>query len=274
MSRAAIIISGILSFLALTYFCAKMHAPALIAAAPLAPPTLWANIADGKLTVSGTVPNETTKNAILAEANNMYGAENVIDRLTISNTVGKAAWMPAGLGMFGLMKEGIKRAGFGVENGKLTVSGIVKSAEAETKLLADARTAFPGVEVIDNVETEAVAVQTSIGEFLKTRTVEFAAGSAVLTARGRAILDTVAMMLGEAPDALIEVSGHTDDRGNDEANMILSQRRADASEAYLIRKGIADERMTSKGFGETSPVADNATVEGRQRNRRIQFSLR
>lgn len=274
MSRAAIIISGILSFLALTYFCAKMHGPALIAAAPLAPPTLWANRADGKLTVSGTVPNETTKNTILAEANKVYGAENVIDRLNVSNTVSQAAWMPAGLGMFGSMKEGVKRAGFGIENGKLTVNGIVKSAEAETKLLADARTAFPGVDVIDNVETEAVAVQTNIGEFLKTRTVEFAAGSAVLTPRGRAILDTVAMMLGEAPDALIEVGGHTDDQGDDAANMILSQRRADASEAYLIRKGIADERMTSKGFGETSPVADNATVEGRQRNRRIQFGLR
>jgi OOP family OmpA-OmpF porin len=194
--------------------------------------------------------------------------------LKVSSGVSQAAWLPSGLGIFGVMKEGVKKAGFGIENGKLTVNGIVKSADAEARLLADARLAFPGTDLIDNVDYEAAAVQRDIGEFLKTRTVEFASGSAVLTRRGQAVLDTVAMMLAEAPDALIEVSGHTDDQGNDEANQILSQRRADATEAYLLKKGIADERMTSRGFGETSPVADNATPEGRQRNRRIQFSLR
>lgn len=275
MSRAAIIGTGILSFLVLTYFCAKMHGPSLTAAvAPLAPPSLWANMADGKITLTGTLPNEASKNSVLAEANKVYGAENVVDRLNVSSGVSKAAWLPAGLGIFGVMKEGVKKAGFGIENGKLTVNGIVKSADAEARLLADARLAFPGTDLIDNVDYEAAAVQRDIGEFLKTRTVEFASGSAVLTRRGQAVLDTVAMMLTEAPDALIEVSGHTDDQGNDEANQILSQRRADATEAYLLKKGIADERMTSKGFGETSPVADNATPEGRQRNRRIQFSLR
>jgi OOP family OmpA-OmpF porin len=231
-------------------------------------------MADGKITLTGTLPNEASKNSVLAEANKVYGAENVVDRLNVSSAVSQAAWMPAGLGMFGVMKEGVKRAGFGIENGKLTVNGIVKNADAETKLLADAHAAFPGMELIDNVDYEAAAVQRDIGDFLRTRTVEFAIGSAVLTPRGRAILDTVAMMLGEAPDALIEVSGHTDDQGDDAANQILSQRRADASEAYLIKKGVADERMTSKGFGETTPVADNTTADGRQRNRRIQFGLR
>lgn len=275
MSRVAIIGTGILSFLALTYFCAKMHGPSLTAAvAPLSPPSLWANMADGKITLTGTLPNEASKNSVLAEANKVYGAENVVDRLNVSSAVSQAAWLPAGLGMFGVMKEGVKKAGFGIENGKLTVNGIVKSADAEARLLADARLAFPGTDLIDNVDYEAAAVQRDIGEFLKTRTVEFASGSAVLTRRGQAVLDTVAVMLAEAPDALIEVSGHTDDQGNDEANQILSQRRADATEAYLLKKGIADERMTSKGFGETSPIADNATPEGRQRNRRIQFRLR
>lgn len=274
MSRAAIIISGILGFLLLTYLCAKLHTPVLTAAPPLASPSLNANVVDGKLTLSGTLPNEATKNAVLAEANKVYGAENVIDQLNVSNTVSNAAWMPAGLGMFGLLKEGVKKAGFAVENSKLMVTGIVKDADAERQLLAEARAQFPATEIVDNVDYEATAVQRDIGEFLKTRTIEFASGSAILTARGKAVLDTVAMMLAEAPDALIEVSGHTDNQGDDQANQILSQRRADATEAYLIKRGVADERMTSKGFGETSPIADNATAEGRQRNRRIQFSLR
>ncbi len=274
MSRALIIGGGILAFLLLSYLCATMHGPALTATTPLAAPSLWATLEDGKTILRGTLPDEAAKNTIVAEAAKMYGAENVTDELKISNTVGKAAWMPAGLGMFGLLKEGVKRAGFGVENGKLTVNGIVKNSAAESKLLADARIAFPNHDLIDNVDVEAAAVQRNIGEFLATRTIEFATGSAVILPRGKAILDTVAMMLSEAPDALIEVSGHTDNQGNDDANMILSQRRADATEAYLIRKGVADARMTSKGFGVATPVADNATAEGRQRNRRIRFGLR
>jgi OOP family OmpA-OmpF porin len=274
MSRALIIGGGILAFLLLSYLCATMHGPALTATTPLAPPSLWASMADGKVTLTGTLPNEAAKGNVLAEASKIYGDGNVIDELKISNTVGEAAWMPAGLGMFGLMKDGVKKAGFGFENGNLTLNGIVKNIDAESKLLADARAAFPNTDVIDKVDVEAAAVQRNIGEFLSTRTIEFATGSAVILPRGKAILDTVAMMLAEAPDAMIEVSGHTDNIGKEATNTLLSQRRADATEAYLIKKGIVDARMTSKGYGQTMPIADNATPDGRQRNRRIQFGLR
>lgn len=274
MSRAMIIAGGILAFLLLCYLCATMHGPALTTTTTLAPPSLWTSIQGGKVTLTGTLPDEATRTGIIDEATKIYGTGNVIDELKISETVDKAAWMPAGLSMFGLLKDGVKKAGFGFENGKLTVNGIVKNTDAENKLLSDVRAALPSLDVVDNVEIEAAAVQNDIGKFLETRTIEFAIGSAVILPRGKAILDTVAMMLAEAPDALIEVSGHTDNQGDDKANWILSQRRADATEAYLIKKGVIDRRMTSKGFGETVPVADNGTPEGRQRNRRIQFSLR
>jgi OOP family OmpA-OmpF porin len=275
MSRAAIIIGGILAFLALCFFCATCHGPAINqAAVPLTESSLWAKMIDGKIELRGTVPTEKIKSEITGAAKRVYGEGNVIDNQTVSTAVGEPAWMPSALGLFGLLKDGVKNSGFGIENGKLTVNGVVKNADAESKLLVDAQAMLPNLKLVDNVDYEAAKVQRNIGEFLDTRVVEFATGSAVLTPRGKAILDTVAMMLNEAPDAQIEVGGHTDDQGNDDANMNLSQRRADASEAYLIKKGIDDGRMTSKGFGETSPVADNATAEGRQRNRRIQFGLR
>jgi outer membrane protein OmpA-like peptidoglycan-associated protein len=69
----------------------------------------------------------------------------------------------------------------------------------------------------------------------------------------------------------IEVAGHTDSRGSDEYNMKLSQRRADAVRNYLVSKGIAADRLFAKGYGESQPVADNATDEGRFKNRRVEL---
>ena len=69
-------------------------------------------------------------------------------------------------------------------------------------------------------------------------------------------------------DAIIE--GHTDSRGSDAYNQGLSQRRADSVRQYLIDKfGVSPSRLTAKGYGESKPIADNNTAEGRQRNRRV-----
>ncbi len=72
------------------------------------------------------------------------------------------------------------------------------------------------------------------------------------------------------PDANLEVTGHTDDRGNDAYNQRLSERRAAAVKAYLVKKGIAADRIAAKGYGETMPVEDNGTAEGRAANRRVE----
>ena len=69
----------------------------------------------------------------------------------------------------------------------------------------------------------------------------------------------------------IEVAGHTDSRGSDKYNMSLSKRRAEAVRNYLISKGIAADRLSAKGYGESQPVADNATDEGRFKNRRVEL---
>lgn len=71
----------------------------------------------------------------------------------------------------------------------------------------------------------------------------------------------------------IEIAGHTDDVGDDEANMNLSDARAKAVKAYLVKKGIASDRVKTSAFGETTPVADNETPEGRAKNRRIEVNV-
>jgi outer membrane protein OmpA-like peptidoglycan-associated protein len=85
------------------------------------------------------------------------------------------------------------------------------------------------------------------------------------------ILNQIAEVLINNPTYLIEVRGHTDNVGKPDANLILSDRRAESVRLYLIGKGVSEKRMTSKGFGDTLPVATNKTAAGRALNRRVEF---
>ena len=92
-------------------------------------------------------------------------------------------------------------------------------------------------------------------------------------------LDKLVDVLNDNPEIKIEMSSHTDSVGTVESNINLSQRRAAATVNYLIRKGIASERLVAKGYGESKPIARNTNrdgsdnPEGRQRNRRTEFKI-
>jgi len=101
--------------------------------------------------------------------------------------------------------------------------------------------------------------------------VNFSTDSSGLLPESIAILDGAAATLKEWGEVKIEVAGHTDSVGTDAYNLRLSQRRADTVRAYLIEKGIAADRLFAKGYGESSPVADNKTAEGRYKNRRVEL---
>ena len=85
------------------------------------------------------------------------------------------------------------------------------------------------------------------------------------------ILDKSAATLKEWGDVKVEVAGHTDSVGTDDYNMGLSLRRAESVRVYLVDKGIAADRLSVRGYGESQPVADNATDEGRFMNRRVEL---
>ena len=72
---------------------------------------------------------------------------------------------------------------------------------------------------------------------------------------------------------VIEIAGHTDNVGKPEANMKLSQGRADAVRNYLIKKGVKPDHVSAKGYGDTSPIATNDTDAGKQRNRRTEVRI-
>lgn len=103
------------------------------------------------------------------------------------------------------------------------------------------------------------------------RNVFFETGSAALLPTSTAELGRLVALLQETPALRIQISGHTDDVGDDASNQTLSENRAKAVYEYLIQNGIPAERLRYKGFGESKPIETNDTPEGRARNRRTEF---
>lgn len=97
--------------------------------------------------------------------------------------------------------------------------------------------------------------------------------NATLTARSNPALDKVVTIMNENPGLFVRVEAHTDNAGDDAANMKLTQDRADAVKAYLVDKGISADRITAVGMGESTPIADNNTVSGRAKNRRVEIKM-
>lgn len=99
----------------------------------------------------------------------------------------------------------------------------------------------------------------------------FEYNSAVLTSASVALLDNAALFLRQQPDMQVEIAGHTDSRGSDAYNQTLSQRRAESVVAALVARQVSAARLTARGYGESQPMSDNVTDEGRARNRRVEL---
>lgn len=89
----------------------------------------------------------------------------------------------------------------------------------------------------------------------------------------RPILDRLAQSLGQYPETVIQVEGHTDSTGAASYNQTLSENRAASVSSYLVQRGVDSQRLHAVGFGETRPIADNSTVAGRAQNRRVEILI-
>jgi OOP family OmpA-OmpF porin len=99
----------------------------------------------------------------------------------------------------------------------------------------------------------------------------FETGSDKLKLESQTSLDELVSLLNKYPAAKLSIEGHTDDVGDNDYNMTLSQKRTESVKNYLISKGISESRLTAIGFGETMPIADNKTKVGRSKNRRVEL---
>lgn len=112
-----------------------------------------------------------------------------------------------------------------------------------------------------------------IATILNVSKITFAPSSADIDETGLETIDTIADVLKKCEDIAIEVGGHTDSQGREVMNKALSQSRAEAVIAALMNKRVVTSNLTAVGYGETVPIADNDTEEGREENRRIEFKL-
>ena len=116
-------------------------------------------------------------------------------------------------------------------------------------------------------------IPIAVGSTVLLNNIFFESAKAVLKDESMAELNRLLALFEQVPGLVIEISGHTDSVGADEYNLNLSDARANAVRDYLLEKGINEEQITAKGYGETVPVATNDTDEGRQENRRVEFKI-
>jgi OOP family OmpA-OmpF porin len=104
-----------------------------------------------------------------------------------------------------------------------------------------------------------------------THGINFDYNKAVLKPESMGTLNMILQVLKDNPEIKFEVGGHTDSDGADDYNLKLSQQRADAVKDQLIKMGVEASRLSAKGYGETKPISDNTTLEGKANNRRVEF---
>ena len=186
--------------------------------------------------------------------------ERKVSRTAIGGGVGTLG----GLLLGGLIGGGTGRI-IGAGIGGIAGAAVGYTMDKQIKQLRE-QTAGSGVDVTSVDNGQAILVNLPEG-------VTFDVGSYSLKPEFRATLDKVADSLKQYPNSLIDVYGHTDSTGSDAYNQTLSENRARTVANYLSMQGVSPARIRSQGFGKTMPVADNATEDGRRRNRRVEIKI-
>ena len=127
--------------------------------------------------------------------------------------------------------------------------------------------------VVYKEEITELAPELKVGESITLKNVFFQTGKYTLLEISIVELDKVVEMMQKHPTLHIELGGHTDNTGNEAANQKLSEQRAKAVYDYLVGHGVSADRLSYKGYGQSQPVADNSTPEGRRQNRRTVFTI-
>ena len=125
---------------------------------------------------------------------------------------------------------------------------------------------------IELLEEKSLVMTTSLKNII-LKNLKFDSGKSTLQKGAEGEIERIFQFLVENGSYTVEIQGHTDSSGNDKANLLLSQKRAERVREALIEKGIKKERIKAKGYGETLPIADNSTKEGRRKNRRVELKV-
>ncbi len=238
--------------------------------------------ANGNVVLDGYVQSEAQKAEVLAHAKSVYGNSYVDRTVRIASGAPSNDWGAAvKRQMSNLSALDSGRAS--LEDNKAALVGKIGSQEAKAALMASA--AMPGgYSLTESVSAPAAAepapapvietedaCQKEITRVKGDSRINFRYGKSEIDPSSFALLNNLAAVAKRCPDFQIRVEGHTDSDGSDAYNQALSERRATTVAAYLADQDVSRANITAKGFGESRPVATNATAEGKRQNRRIDF---
>lgn len=192
-----------------------------------------------------------------------YTGEDQAARAAIGAAVGAAVGAVAGAISTDSSKERRKRALIGAGVGALAGGAVGAYMDAQEARLRE-RLRNTGVAVVRKGNDITLSMPGNL---------TFATDSAEIRPDFYEVLRSVALVMDEYDKTIIDVVGHTDSTGSDAHNLALSERRAESVAGYLRSQGVRDIRIETVGAGERYPIADNATAEGRQANRRVELTL-
>jgi outer membrane protein OmpA-like peptidoglycan-associated protein len=223
-----------------------------------------------------------------AEGSVLFTSIDVDDVQIIEGLASEDEWIGKAVALVGSLANGL-------EEGSVTVNPagevVTTSGKTETRQekrdLVIASEGFivalhdVGFDLTDGVigppkpppptREEVEELERTLAELIEGKVVEFEFASDELTEVGETLLDELLVPLREFAAVPIEIAGHADTQGSSERNLELSVRRAQAVVVYFVEQGEDPNRFIAVGYGDTRPIADNSTEEGRQKNRRIEF---
>ena len=189
---------------------------------------------------------------------------NTGERKVSRTAIGGGAGALAGLLLGGLIGGGTGRI-IGAGIGGIAGAAVGYTMDKQIRELRES-TAGTGVDVTATDNGQAILVNLPEG-------VTFDVASYSLRPEFRDTLTRIAQSMNQYPNSLVDVYGHTDSTGSDAYNQTLSENRARTVANFLTTQGVSAARIRSQGYGETMPIADNATEDGRRRNRRVEIKI-
>jgi outer membrane protein OmpA-like peptidoglycan-associated protein len=240
----------------------------------LAAPAVSITVDGGRVALTGAVPSDATRSALVAGVQPPFGADRVDDRLTVDAGVGAAGL--AGLGaVAGALGVDATAATVELRDNRIRLTGAVSSAAAKQAAVTAARTAIgaagPVADELTVAQTPAASAPQAQQKLLALPPITFLSDSATLTPAGRAAVAQASTVLQANPGVNVRIEGHTDSVGSPEHNLALSRARAQQVRSTLQSLGVAAERMTSDGFGESRLKVPDTSAANQAINRRVEF---
>lgn len=238
---------------------------------------------EGQVQLRGRLSDETMRDAVVSFAAAQFGAGNISPATRLDPDV-PAGWpkrVMAALSALGKLHNGVAsvtedrievRGMTGDENAQGEIAGLLSAALGGAAAYDLDVTYRETLDPLANIPTPDECI-AQLNATVATRKITFAPSSSDIEADAQATIDDIADILKLCQAARIEIGGHTDSQGREIMNEQLSQARADAVLNAIMARRILVSNLSAKGYGESQPVADNGTEEGREANRRIEFRL-